>query len=211
MEAASDRAAARAGVWVRAPEASGGRFSFETVLAGTALSPATSHAGATSRMFASRSTTRGRGITLPLTYWLTWLFPSFSPRAAAAWIRSACFMPHACIACRSRSANARSAMAPPVGIRNRFDFFEPILLTLVQSSIFSSIACSNAPRSSIFKIVPIPYSARFSRPALGHVPCRCVQENEVYLGSRATVPTTRSLAPSTRKLDGVQRLVGRAF
>ena len=34
-----------------------------------------------------------RGVTLPETYWLTWLFPSLAPRSAAMRTRSTCLRP----------------------------------------------------------------------------------------------------------------------
>ncbi len=46
------------------------------------LSPVSSK-GSISRISASSCTTARRGSVFPLTYWLTWLFPSFDPRSAA--------------------------------------------------------------------------------------------------------------------------------
>ncbi len=71
-----------------------------------------SHAASTSRISASKAATSRRGMVLPLTYWLTWLFPSFLPRVSASRIRSACLRPRASIERLSRSENTSSMVAP---------------------------------------------------------------------------------------------------
>ena len=67
------------------------------------LSPVSSK-GSISRISASSCTTARRGSVLPLTYWLTWLLPSFDPRSAAMRIRSACLRPRPSMAWRRHEA-----------------------------------------------------------------------------------------------------------
>ena len=49
------------------------------------------HSSSTFKVFARNSKISVLGTVLPLTYWLTWLFPSLIPCACAARTRSICF------------------------------------------------------------------------------------------------------------------------
>ena len=51
-----------------------------------------------------------RGVTLPLTYWLTWDLPSLAPFSAAIRTRSDCLMPAASIVAASLSLNELPGM-----------------------------------------------------------------------------------------------------
>ena len=66
--------------------------------------------GSISRISASSCTTARRGSVLPLTYWLTWLLPSFDPRSAAMRIRSACLKPRLSIAWRKLAAKTSAVV-----------------------------------------------------------------------------------------------------
>ena len=73
------------------------------------LSPVSSK-GSISRISASSCTTARRGSVLPLTYWLTWLLPSFDPRSAAMRIRSACLRPRPSMAWRRHEAKTSTVV-----------------------------------------------------------------------------------------------------
>ena len=66
--------------------------------------PASQAASTRSRSARSAMTSR-RGVTLPLTYWLTCDFPSLAPFSAAIRTRSDCLMPAASIVAASLSLN----------------------------------------------------------------------------------------------------------
>ena len=66
--------------------------------------------GSISRISASSCTTARRGSVLPLTYWLTWLLPSFDPRSAAMRIRSACLSPRPSMAWRRHEAKTSAVV-----------------------------------------------------------------------------------------------------
>ena len=68
------------------------------------------HSGVVPRIPDNISSTSRRGRVFPLTYWLTWLFPSFCPRSSAALIKSTCFMPHDAMASCNRHANVSWSM-----------------------------------------------------------------------------------------------------
>ena len=72
---------------------------------GPGPSPAASHVASASSTAASTSITSRRGMVLPLTYWLTWLFPRCLPRVWAMRITSACLAPRSSISCFRRCAN----------------------------------------------------------------------------------------------------------
>ena len=57
--------------------------------------------------------TSRRGVVFPLTYWLTWLFPSFLSYWAAECITSAWFIPASDMACLSRAENSFDDIASP--------------------------------------------------------------------------------------------------
>ena len=72
-----------------------------------------SHSGVVPSMPASAQSMDSRGMVLPPTYWLSWLFPSLRPLLFASARRSTCLSPFVSIACLSRVANSWSGMPPP--------------------------------------------------------------------------------------------------
>ena len=90
-----------------------------------------SHNSSTCRASARKRIISGRGTVLPLTYWLTWLFPSLTPCSAAIRIRSTCLIFWRTMESRSLSANVLSGMA--------ISCISSILFPEVQFSI----ACEN--------------------------------------------------------------------
>ena len=103
--------------------------------------PPMSHSSPTPNSCARKRSVSARGTVLPATYWLMWLFPSFTPWASAARTRSTCLRSRRAIASLRRAANASFAMthlpvASPAG-------FEP-----PRRRRLSSISCVELCASS---------------------------------------------------------------